>query len=699
MIPALTLITEAPIWFVLLCVLAGAVVSLLLYFRNPDQALDRKLRILLGIIRFFAYSVMAFLLLTPLVKNFVRDREPPLVVLAVDNSSSMLINSRDSAADAAFLKQVTDNISGALEDRYTVEKVTFGETVRDTVPVTFGEKETDMASVLSMVETRHAGRNRGAVIILSDGIYNKGLNPTSLLSRLPVPVYTATWGDTAIRRDLVLAEVNYNRIAYLGNDFPLEIAVRGVRCNGMNTRLVVRNREKTLVNQPLQISGEMFTKIIQLNLTAEKEGFIDLDISLEPVNGEVTLVNNRMRAFIEVLNSRKKVLLLAAAPHPDLGAMQSALEQNDRIESEVVMLNAFNAPLASYDLVILHQLPTDQRSTDLLNKCAAERIPLLIIGGGKTRQEFISRAGAGPAIVAGKAQGEHNEVIATVNPAFTLFNPNQDFTGQLQGLPPLFVPFGKYEPKPGEQILLYQKIGKVITSYPLISFYQLPGHRTGFIAGEGIWKWRMFSFRNTKSHKAFDGFFQQLVQYLTVNEERSRFKVSTRNYLPENESVVFTAELYNAAFVPVTDPEVTLEVTASNGKKYDYTFSRRDNLYHLELGRMPVGEYTYKSSTTLGSERFSASGKFIVAPVQIESTITRADHNLLKALSAQSVAVSAPAADWKTITDHIRNRDDIKPISHLREKFVDLTAVFWLLMTLILLLGTEWFLRKWAGTY
>lgn len=699
MITAFTLITEAPLWFMLLCLLAGAVVSLLLYFRNSDQALNPKLRLLLGVIRFFAYSIIAFLLLTPLVKRFVRDREPPVIVLAIDNSSSMLINSRDSAADAGFLKQMAGNITGALDDNYTVETVTFGERVSDTVPVTFGEKETDMASVFSMMETRYAGRNRGAVIMLSDGIYNKGLNPASLLSRLPVPVYTAAWGDTAIKRDLVLAEVNYNRIAYLGNNFPVEIAVRGVRCNGMNTRLIVRNREKTLVNQPLQIAGDMFTKIIQLNFTADKEGYMDLDILLEPVNGEVTLVNNRMRAFIEVLTSRKKVLLLAAAPHPDLGAMQSALEQNDRIETEVLMLNALKAPLASYDLVILHQLPADQRSADLLTKCTTERIPLLIIGGGKTRQELISGAGAGPAILSGKVQGQHNEVIATVNPSFTLFNPVKEFTDQLQGLPPLFVPFGKYESKPGEQILLYQKIGNVITSYPMVSFYQLPGHRTGFIAGEGIWKWRIFSFRNTKNHKAFDNFFQQLVQYLTVNEERSRFKVNTRNYLPENESVVFTAELYNAAFVPVTDPEVTLEVTASNGKRYDYTFSRRDNLYHLELGRLPVGEYSYKSSTTLGAERFTASGKFIVAPVQIESTVTRADHNLLKALSAQSGAISAPAAGWKTITDHIRNRDDIKPISHLREKFIDLTAVFWLLLILILLLGTEWFVRKWAGTY
>ncbi len=699
MIPGFTLITEAPLWYLLLCILTGATVTMLLYYRNPNQAISSGLRFLLGSIRFLAYTIIAFLLLSPLIKRFARDKEPPVIILAVDNSASMLINSSDSATDASFLREVSDNIADDLAKDYQVERFTFGEKVSDTLLVGFREKETDMASVLSMIENRYAGRNSGAVIFLSDGIYNKGFNPLSLLNRLPIPVYTAQWGDTTLKRDLVLMEVNYNRIAYLGNSFPLEIAVKGIRCDGLSTRLIVKSREKTLVNQVIQVTGDQYSKIIQLTLNAEKEGIMDLDILLEPVSGEITLANNRTRAFIEVLTGRKKVLLLSTAPHPDLGAMHSALQQSDMIESEVVMVNNLKSPLASYDLVVLHQLPGDQISAEIFKKCMADRIPLLIVGGGRTRSELISAAGAGPAVISGKVQGQHNEVSGYTNQGFTLFNVMKEFSDQLPSLPPLFVPFGRFESRPGEQILAYQKIGNVSTTYPLISFYQLPGHRTGYIAGEGIWKWRMFSYRNTKSHKAFDTFFNQMVQYLTVNEERSRFRVTTKNYINESEEVVFDAELYNAAFVPVTDPEVKLEITSSEGKRYDYTFSRGDKLYHLELGRMPVGEYSYRSSAVLGSERFSATGKFVVAPIRIESTVTRADHNLLRGLSLQSGGISVPASEWKGITDHIRNREDIKTVSHLREKFIDLTAVIWLLILLLLLLGVEWFLRKWAGTY
>jgi hypothetical protein len=699
MIPGFTLITEAPLWLLILCLAAGALVSLMLYFRHSDQALSRKMTMILALLRFASYSMIAFLLLNPLVKNLIREKELPVIILAMDNSESMMLNQPDTSRAAAMLRDAVKSMTEELGNNYTVESYTFGESVNDTIPIHFGEKETDIASLLSMTETRYAGRNAGALIMVSDGIYNRGFNPMSLLDRISIPVFTARWGDTTMKRDLVLAEVNYNKVAYLGNTFPLEIVVKGIRCNNLNTRLVVRNREKVLVSQPLSITGDLFSKVIPLKLNAEKEGIMDLDILLEPVPDEITTINNRSRAFIEVLSGKKKILILASKPHPDLGAISNALLQNNVVESDVVMLSDLKSPVQSYDLIIMHQLPDDQRSADILNKCVAERIPVLLIAGGKTRMDLISAAGAGPGFNPGKLSGQQNEVLGVMNPGFALFTPPADFTDQLPVLPPLIVPFGKFESKPGEQILTYQRIGNVPTSYPLISFYQMQGCRAGFIAGEGIWKWRMFSFRNTKSHTAFDTFLNQFIQYLTADEEKSRFRITTKSFVPENQPVIFNAELYNAAFAPVVDPEVKLEVMSSDGKKFDYILSRKETFYQLEVGKLPVGEYSYRSTVTLGSEKFSASGRFVVAPVQIETSVTMADHNLLRGISAVTGAISVPADQWVRIIKEIKSRNDIKPVSHLRVKFSDLTTLFWLLLALLLLLGTEWFLRKWSGTY
>lgn len=694
-----TLITESPLWFVVLCLAAGALVAMLLYYRNGDQAIRGKKRWMLALVRFLVVSLIAFLLLNPLVKRFAREKEMPVIVLAMDNSESMLLGSKDTAATAAMLRNTFAMLEKELSGDYEVETYTFGESVRDTSDIHFREKETHISALFTTLETRLAGRNAGALVLISDGIYNRGINPVSLLDRINMPVYSVTCGDTTLKRDLVLAEVNYNRIAYLGNTFPVEIVIKATRCTGLNSRLVIRNNEKTLFNQPVTINSEQFSQILQVNLNADKEGILGYEVFLEPVKDEVTLANNRTRAFVEVLSGKKKILVLGSKPHPDLGAIHNALLFNDQLEAEVALVNELKSPLSDFDCVFMHQLPDDQRSADLLSQCLKLRIPLMVIGGGATRHDLISAAGAAPGLVAGKVKGQHNEVMGALNPGFALFGAETSFTDQLSSLPPLQVPFGKFESNAGEQSLLLQRIGNITTPYPLVSFYQLPGNRTGYVAGEGIWKWRMFSFRNTKSHKAFDSFLNQWVQYLTANDDRSRFRVTTRNYVSENQSIVFSAELYDAAFNPVVDPEVALTVTGSDGKKYPYTFTRKERFYHLDAGRMPVGEYRYNATTALGSEKFSASGRFVVAPIHIESTVTRADHALLRSLSLPTGAIAVPAEQAEKITAHIKSRDDIKPVSHLREKFRDLTSLAWLLGVLLFLLGLEWFIRKWSGSY
>lgn len=686
-------------WFMLLCLASGATLAAVLYYRNSHDALPRKVSIILALIRFLAISFIAFLLLNPLVKRFTREKELPVVVIAFDNSESMLVHSKDTLADATKLRNTFKQLVSELSRNFEVETYSFGESVRDSVNLDFDEKETDISSLFTSLENRYAGRNTGAFVMLSDGIYNRGFNPVTLTDRINLPVYTIRWGDTTLKRDLILAEVNYNRIAYLGNNFPIEIVIKATKSKGQQTRLTVRNREKIFHNQPIEINSDNFVKIVQVNLNAEREGILDYDILLAPVEDEITQVNNRTRAFVEVLTSKKRVLLLGKKPHPDLGAMYNALQFNDMIESEVVLLNDFRGQPATYDLIILHQLPDDQRTAELLAQVVRERVPMLLIAGGNTRHEYISGVGAGPVLTPGRMQGQHNEVLPILNSGFALFSPSTDFTDQLGELPPLIVPFGRYDAQPGEQGLFFQRIGNVKTNYPLLSFNQLQGNRACFIAGEGIWKWRIYSYRNKKSHKPFDVFFNQIVQYLTAGDDKTRFRVNSRSYFRENENIIFTAELYDAAYNPVVEPDVSLNIKSKDDQTYTFTFSRRESLYTLDAGRLPVDEYRYTANTTLGDESFSASGRFVIAPVNIEATMTRADHSILSALSHHTGGLSVNIDNVQNIIDDITNREDIKPVSHLREKFTDLTSVYWLLGIILLFFTIEWFFRKWFGGY
>lgn len=191
-----------------------------------------------------------------------------------------------------------------------------------------------------------------------------------------------------------------------------------------------------------------------------------------------------------------------------------------------------------------------------------------------------------------------------------------------------------------------------------------------------------------------------MVQYLTAADDRTRFRVSAQGFYNETEQLTMTAELYDAAFNPVTDPEVNIRFeNAENQMQYDFTFSRRERHYTLDAGRLPVGEYRYLASTTLGNERFSAQGKFVVSPTNLEANITEANHSLLKTLSQQTEGIAVAPDQTAQIIQHIQQREDIKPVVHPREKFTDITSIYWILAFIMALLALEWFLRKREGAY
>src|SRR6187431_2377496 len=103
------LITEKPAWYTILCILLGAAYAFALYYK--DQSIpseSRWLKRALAVGRALLVSLLAFLLLTPLIKSFSREVEKPIVILAQDNSESIV-----AGGDSATIrKNYTDQFNG-----------------------------------------------------------------------------------------------------------------------------------------------------------------------------------------------------------------------------------------------------------------------------------------------------------------------------------------------------------------------------------------------------------------------------------------------------------------------------------------------------------------------------------------------------------------------------------------------------------
>jgi hypothetical protein len=182
-------------------------------------------------------------------------------------------------------------------------------------------------------------RNIGALVLATDGLYNLGTDPQYEARNIKTNIYTIALGDTIPRRDLLLSNVNYNKTAFLGNDFEVEILAEAYQSAGENMHLTITEDGRQVHTQNISITSAAFKKVIPVKLNADKKGIRKFTISLAPVKNELSVQNNTETIYIDVLDARQKVLLLYDGPHPDLSVIKQAIESNKNFEVKTSLVS------------------------------------------------------------------------------------------------------------------------------------------------------------------------------------------------------------------------------------------------------------------------------------------------------------------------------------------------------------------------
>ncbi len=697
------IITGYPNWYILLCILAGILGSMILYFRENKSEFPAWLKPLLGVIRFLLISLISFMLLSPLLKLSSHNVEKPVIMIAQDNSMSLILNEDSSFYRDGYLSLLNELVENLSSD-YEVRLFTFGEQV-DPVnsslfdTLSFDDRQTDLSSLFDMVDIRFINRNIGALLIASDGIYNHGLNPLYDAAGIDYPVYTIALGDTSERRDAFIERVLYNRIAFEGNDFPVEIILNARKMHGTTLNMGISEGGKNIQSRQILVEGNNYSKTVRLNLPANDQGMHHYVISLHSNKDEVTLENNRFDLFVDVLKSKQKILILANSPHPDISAIKDAIKSNINYEVEDMLLDEFNGPLEAYSLVVLHQLPSfSPLSSGLMSRLGRAEVPLMFILGEQSDLQMFNRLQAGLQMnVFGS--GGINEVLPVLNEAFNTFHVSGELKDLVPFLPPLNAPFSRYSASNSARVLFKQKIGDIESSDPLWLLQSGIKTKSGVIAGTGLWKWRMKSWLITGDHEVFNELITKNVQFLAVKDDKRKFRVNTRQRYPENTVVTIEAELYNESFEAFNEPDVNMEILDDEGNVYEYIFSRTGDAYSLIAAGLDVGSYSYKATTRIADQVLIDRGGFAVTPVVAEQTRLRAAHDMLAELAEKNGGRMIGVDQLENLPDILKERGDVKPVLHAERKYIEFVDIWWILLIILSLLTLEWFLRKWGGSY
>jgi hypothetical protein len=699
--PSLVQLTLSyPLWYLLLCLALGVAAAVLLYRGETNLQLPSKAwRYALATLRALAVAAIAALLLQPLLRTQQTDIKKPIVALLQDQSESIV----GTLGDTAAYQTRWNTLADALGKDYEVHRYAIGERVREGINFQLTDKQTNLSDAFQTLYDQYSTQNLGAVVVATDGIFNEGANPIYVASKLNAAVYTVALGDTTPKKDVVVKRVAHNNIAYLGDQFNIEIDVAANNCTGATIPLSVARVDASGNASPVQsanvaVTNNHFFTTKSVTLTANQAGVVRYRITAGAVAGEATTLNNVKDIFIEVLDARTKILLLANAPHPDLAAISEAITTNKNYNITVAYASELKANVTDFDFVILHQLPSLTNGVDaILSQLNTRRTPRMFIVGGQTDVRKLSAAQNLVSINADVRQP--NDAQGILNGGFNLFTLDANYK-DFNSFNPMTAPFGEFK-ELGGQTLFYQRIGKVETKYPLVTLGEVNGGaRTGVVCGEGLWKWRLFDYLQHQNHDLFDGMLSKIVQYLSVKEDKRKFRVTMeKNVFKENETVNFTAEQYNNSYELVNDADVSMVLTNAQNKQFNYTFTKNGKAYALNAGVLPVGNYSYKASTVSNGQPMTATGSFSVQPIQLERYETTADHALLRVLAEKNGGAMVYPNDIAQLATLIKQKNTIKPMLFTTNRTESILNWRWLFGILFVMLSVEWFLRRYFGGY
>ncbi len=685
--------SDISVWWLIPWAIISVVIGFF-YYRNQRVLSDisRVKRLVLTGLRSFTLFLLGLLLFGLIIESKDYKTEKPVFITLVDNSASML-NYQDSNEVFTKVSQLENELREKYGERFEFKQYIVGSDITDQ-ELTLDEKESNLDKGFEFIYNQFYNRNVGGICFVSDGNYNAGKNPVYTAEKISLtPVFSVGVGDTLVKRDQLIRNLAVNDVAFLNNQFPVEVDVEAHKMGKISSTISLWSNGQKIASQEIDYAdGTLDFQHVSFLVEANETGFINYTVKLEELSNESSYENNIRSFYVEVIDSRSKILLLASAPHPDLTAVKQVLDKDENTEAEAVLIDDWDGALNDYALVIWHN---PDGNSAVLDKIKASKTPVFYMITGNSSGNALSRLDIGLSYPGGNS---FDEVQGVINDEFQLFEISDGLKKSLKVFPPLTVKFGGVKLAGGSS-LISQRIGSVIKKDPILSFKTISGNKTGALIGEGIWRWRLSDYANNGSHEHFDELIQKTIQYLTVKKNAEPLRINLPNRFNVIDDVILNAEFYNSSFERITKPDISLKLTDDEGSSIDYSFAKNTSDYTLSLGKLKKGKYSWTASTSFNGKKYTKSGVFVVDDVSLEALSTHADHNLLKQIASKTNGTFYSLNNTDQLIQDIGGRSDITNITYEESSFDDLIEWKWIFILLILSMTAEWFIRRYSGSY
>ena len=734
---------------VLLLILLLAAAFIYFIYLRPRIRLSKRTTATLIVLRAALIALMIVLLLRPVVVVSSVIPRSSYVAMVIDDSVSMKL--RDAPGGATRLETVKqallnadpgkDSFLNRLEKKFKTNLYGFSGALtrlKDGNDL-YGEGRTsDLAGALDETIRRSSGMPLSAVVLATDGASNVPRDLAAVLRELrahDIPVFTVGVGNTSRVMDAELTRVNMPRRVLVGSRLNIETIVGLSGYGETKVLLNVREDGRAMKTEEFNLRGND-TQAVNLEVTPTTPGVHRYTVEVTPLDGELTVENNKQDSLVEVIEGPLRILHVEGEPRWELGKIRESLQPNEKnvvvvalqrtgenkfyrqgIGNQSELASGFpttEEELFSYDGLIIGSVEAGFFTADELRNIEAfvarRGGGLLALGGrlafdggkykGTTLDDLLPvTLTGGPVDEANSFAPVYKPVLTAAGQAHPITRLNEDRAANQKAwneLPPISVSEVLTNVKPGASVLLEARrvegAGQVA---PLLIQQRYGRGQTLALTAADTWRWRMRMDSKNNSHETF---WRQMLRYLVSGTPRQIEIGTEKEVYALDDTINIVADIRDKKFNPVADAHAVARVTKPSGAVVDvplkFTTLSSVNTYVGEFKADELGQHRIElvgTSTSLG--QLSARANMLVSDLNREYYSAAQNSDLLKRIAAETGGKYYTPAEVQPLLDDLIYRQS--PYSERVTKDLwDMPVNF---MLIVGLLSAEWFLRKREG--
>lgn len=673
----------------------------------PLSAFKRSALIFL---RSISLILLLFLIFEPVLSFSKKIEIIPTNLVFIDNSRSIRID--DGSERQTKIKNIVNDFS-SYSANFNFH--TFGSEINpvseDSLDkINFDEGLSNFSDIFNQLNNEE--QIITSITVISDGGINDGSNPVFQAEKIGVPVFTIGIGDTSTRNDAEVKSIFTNNFIYSETPTQVLTTITNYKLNGRSTSLSLFENDRLLEQKVITLSEEG-VQTEKFDYIPHSAGEKKLTILLGKTAAEFSDANNKKISFINVLNDKVKVLLVAGSPSADLSFIKTSflsdknLSVNSitQISSDKFLEDQNKSKLIdSADVFFLIGFPAKNTPSalidDIYSKIKNDRKPFYFLLSESTDLNKLKIFEPVIPFSIKRVGNEQIEVQPNVMVKESrnniIKNGANDIIEEWNNLPPVFQNNGEFIAKPESEVIVNSRINSLPISNPLVISSNF-GNRTVAVLAKDIWKWKLQV--SDKTSDLFDRFISNSLRWLNTDEKQKKVLIKTNKkiYSP-GEDIDFTAQVYDESFNAVNDASVNVKITNGEKSSEITLTSLKNGLYEGKFRTNDTGDFSFKGGAKKDNIIYgSDEGSFNVGEVDIELSAFQMNKEFLSSLSLQSGGRFYMADNYSEVFELIKNLTTQSSNEKEIKKEFALWSNEWLLIILIFSFAIEWLLRKLWG--